>query len=95
MHEIEALYFSAPEILARGLGVERGQIEEIIDECKEPENINDQTQTAPSKRLDGLSGQRFRKTAAGIAIASEIGIPQMRLKCPIFNGWLDKLESLA
>ena len=39
--------------------------------------INDNSTTAPSKRLEGLS-DRFKKTSTGIAIAKGIGIPKMR-----------------
>jgi hypothetical protein len=94
MHEIEALYFSDPACLARMLGVNQRLIDEILTECEEPEKINDHNTTAPSKRLEALS-DRFKKTATGIAIATEIGIPKMRSSCPLFDAWLTKLEALA
>jgi hypothetical protein len=94
MHEIEALYFSDPACLARMLGVNQRLIDEILAECGEPEKINDHNTTAPSKRLEALS-DRFKKTATGIAIATEIGIPKMRSSCPLFDAWLTKLEALA
>ena len=94
MYEIEALYFSDPACLAQTLEVDQRHIDAILMECKEPEKINDHSTTAPSKRLEALSG-RFKKTSTGIAIATEIGIPKMRSACPLFNGWLSKLESLA
>jgi len=94
MHEIEALYFSDPACLAAELGVEQKKVDAILAECGEPEQINDNSMTAPSKRLEGLSG-RFKKTATGIAIAREIGIPQMRKACPIFNDWVTRLEGLG
>ena len=94
MHEIEALYFSAPAALATKLGVSLASIDEILSECGEPENVNDNIQTAPSKRLEKLS-DRFKKTSTGLAIAREIGISCMREACPIFNTWLNQLESLS
>ena len=93
MHEIEALYFSDPSILAQALGVKQKLIDEILRKCGEPEKINDNSQAAPSKRLGKLS-DRFKKTSTGIAIASAIGIPKMREACPIFDGWLTTLENL-
>jgi hypothetical protein len=93
MHEIEALYFSDPVILAEKLGINLGRICSILKECGEPEKINDSPHTAPSKRLQALSA-RFKKTSTGITIASEIGIPKMRAACPIFDGWLTTLENL-
>ena len=94
MHEIEALYFSDPACLAAKIGVDQRQIDAILAECREPERINDNSATAPSKRLAALS-PRFKKTSTGIAIAEEIGIGKMREVCPLFNSWLLKLESLV
>lgn len=94
MHELEALLFSAPEVLARNLGVEQAKIEQIIIECGEPENINDKKETAPSKRLLKLS-RRFKKINTGIAVFRDAGIVKIREKCPIFNAWLEELENLG
>jgi hypothetical protein len=93
MHEIEALYFSDPVVLAAKLGVRQDKIDAILHECGEPEMINDNNQTAPSKRLIALS-PRFKKTATGLAIAKEIGIERMRSSCPIFDAWLTRIEQL-
>ena len=94
MHEIEALYFSDPACLSEKLGVEQLHFDAILKECGEPENINDNSTTAPSKRLQALS-PRFKKTSTGITIAAEIGIGKMRKACPLFHTWLEKLESLV
>ena len=94
MHEIEALFFSEPETLARELGVNERRINQVLDECGEPEKINDNPKTAPSKRLKSISS-RFKKNTTGIAIARKIGIERMREVCPIFDGWLKQLEDLA
>jgi hypothetical protein len=94
MHETEALYFSDPAFLADMLGVSQKKVDKILSECGEPEKINDNNQTAPSKRLEALSEQ-FKKTSTGIMIAAEIGIPKMRTACPLFDAWLSKLESLV
>lgn len=93
MHELEALYFSNTTLLAEKLGVQVGAVEAIVNSCGEPEKINDNPQTAPSKRLDGLS-RRFKKTTTGIEIAKAIGIERMRESCPLFNEWLQRLEAL-
>lgn len=94
MHEFEALLFSGPEKLAEALHVSRSQVDIIITECGEPENIDDSPETAPSKRLEKLSGE-FRKTSTGVAVAKAIGLARIRESCPVFNGWLMKMESLA
>ena len=94
MYEIEALYFSDPASLAAIMGVNQQYIDKILEECGEPEKINDHSTTAPSKRLESLS-ERFKKTTTGIAIASAIGVPKMRTACPLFDAWISKLENLA
>ena len=94
MHEIEALYFSDPACVAKHLNVKRKDVDAIIQECGEPEKINDQTASAPSKRLEKLSGS-FKKASTGVKIAAEIGIPKMREACPLFNNWLKRLEALT
>jgi len=95
VHEFEALLFSNTEILSKQLGIKISQIEEVLTTCGEPEAINNSPQTAPSKRLDLWSkGGKFPKTTTGIAVAKEIGIKQIRQKCPVFNSWLEKLEKL-
>ena len=94
IHEFEALLFSEPQILASKLNVDKSVIDAIITECREPENINNSPQTAPSKRLNFLTDERFRKTTTGIIIAKEIGVERIRDKCPVFNQWLAKIENL-
>ncbi len=93
MHEFEALLFSEPQTLAEQLGVSQTEIEAILTECGEPEAIDDSYLTAPSKRLETLSG-RFKKTSTGIAIAKAIGLTAMRQQCPLFNGWLTTVQNL-
>jgi len=94
VHEFEALLFSDPSTLASFLGVKQQQVASIIEECGEPEAIDNSPQRAPSKRIERING-RFKKTSIGIDIAEKIGIEQMRSQCPVFNGWLKRLESLA
>lgn len=93
MHEFEALLFSDPQILAGALKVKVSAVEKILDECREPENINDSSQTAPSKRIRSLSSG-FIKTTTGVGVAMEIGLRRIRERCPLFDAWLDALEHL-
>lgn len=93
VHEFEALLFSDPTTLARAIRADLQIIEAIIQECGEPEAIDNSRDTAPSKRIEKLYS-RFKKTGNGIAIAQEIGIDRMRTQCPVFDGWLTLLESL-
>lgn len=93
MHEFEALLFSDVNVLANSLNTKDIKIKKILEECGEPENINDSPDTSPSKRLENLSGF-FRKTITGIAIAREIGIENMRKSCPNFDNWIATLEKI-
>jgi len=96
MHELEALLFSDPKILAEALQVQQKEIVAILAECIEPEAINDNPDTAPSKRLESLfPGFKEEKTRAGIDIAEKIGIDAMRRACPLFSAWIKQLESLG
>lgn len=94
MHEFEALLFSDTSILANKIGVDTGQIEDILDEFGEPEEIDDGPDTAPSKRLIRFHNS-YRKVAMGKTISEAIGIPTMREKCPHFDNWLIRLEQLG
>jgi len=94
MHEFETLLFSDEQILATALNVGIDKINAIIEECGEPEKINNSQETAPSKRLNKLKlTGKFRKTTEGIDIAEQIGIDKMRARCPLFNEWLNQLEA--
>ncbi|PID27117.1 MAG: hypothetical protein CR982_06610 [Candidatus Cloacimonadota bacterium] len=95
IHEFETLLFSDSEILAKNLDIDITEVEKVLEECGEPERINNGVDTAPSKRLDNwTSDKKFKKTVKGIKIAKEIGIEKMREKCPLFNEWLIEVEKL-
>lgn len=95
MHEFEALLFSEPKLLADGLDLaDDGPIRLISDQFQTPEEINDSSQTAPSKRIIELY-PRYDKRVDGVLISQRIGLNVMRAQCPHFNEWLEKLEALA
>jgi len=61
-----------------------------------PELINDGEHTAPSKRIASLiPAYTHEKPTAGPIIAAAIGLATIRTKCPHFNAWLQKLETLG
>lgn len=92
--ELESLYFSEPQILARHLGVDAARVEAIVRGCGGAEKINDSRTGAPSKRLLRLD-RGFRKVTKGIRIAAEIGVDRMRAACPLFGEWVTRLERLG
>jgi hypothetical protein len=102
MHEFEALLFSDVKALASAIHPERSASRDVLHDAliviiqafDKPEQINDNVENAPSKRLLKLV-PAYRKTVDGVSAAKQIGIHCIREKCPHFNDWLTRLEALA
>lgn len=100
LHEIESLLFAGPAEMARVF--QRPDLEEafarIVANCGGCERINDNPETAPSKRIIGLF-PAYKKgssvNAHAYRIAQRVGLARMRQQCPHFNDWLTRLEQLA
>jgi len=100
MHELEALLFSDPKIMAcvfEQPGLE-GKFSQIRNACRECEEINDDAETAPSKRIEKLfpayrKGSGIRSHAP--IIVKRIGVDGLRQACPHFNNWITTLERLG
>ena len=95
MHEYEALLFANPGKLASALGQIRLQphFEQIVSKFPSIEDINDSPETAPSKRIEAAySG--YKKTLHGVTAAEDIGLDEIRTKCPLFNTWIAQLEKI-
>jgi hypothetical protein len=96
MHEFEALLFSAPEVFAKAIG-DPGlakSFQDIRSEFGTPEEINDDPNKAPSKRIKTLY-EAYAKPSAPVLAAIEIGLDTIRRECQLFDAWLSRLESLA
>lgn len=95
IHEFEALLFSDPHALAKGIyrADLASEFESIRKAFHSPENINDNPNTAPSKRIKNLCHD-YTKTIHGILATIEIGLPKIRSECQHFDQWLRKLEAL-
>ena len=98
LHEYEAYLFSDPTCFEY-LGAESAQavktLQTIASQYRTPELINDGPQTAPSKRIiDFFPDYEKAKTTFGPQLAAKIGLSVIRGRCPHFNEWLSKLESL-
>ena len=59
-----------------------------------PEDINDERNTAPSKRIVGAI-PRYRKSVHGPQVAETMGLETIRSECPRFKEWVLRLESLS
>jgi hypothetical protein len=98
LHEFETLLFSEPKSLQEWLSIDRpvkpGAFQVIRDDFESPEHINDNPDTAPSKRILGIV-PGYSKVAEGVLIAEIIGLEKIRAACKHFDGWLKRLEALA
>ena|SRR5215467_2219890 len=70
------------------------QLAQIKAQFLSPEDINDNVDTAPSKRLRRIYPE-YQKRTDGPTIAGKIGLELIRHECRRFNEWLTKLESLG
>jgi hypothetical protein len=95
-HEFEALLFSGPEEVVDVLNC-RSQLEVIrsaVTDCGGCERVNDNPETAPSKRIVGIA-RRYKKPVDGVTIANRIGLPRIRTCCPHFDSWITRLEQIG
>lgn len=96
VHEYEALLFSDAIAFARGLGQQNlsGQLEAIRNDFQTPEDINDDPNRAPSKRVIAMY-YGYRKVLEGTVAAQEVGLERMRQQCPHFHQSVSNLEAVA
>lgn len=95
LHEFEAILFADIKGFEYCFeyNVVRG-IAQIIQQFPNPEDINDNPYTAPSKRILNVIPQ-YNKPFQGNLIALENGIDVVLSKCPHFLEWTEKLKSLG
>ena len=96
-HEFEGLLFSNVGTFASAINVTEKSVEElrgIRAAFTSPEDINDNSDTAPSKRIVKVI-PRYRKVVHGPLLAMKTGLVTIRDECPRFNCWVASLESLG
>lgn len=94
LHEFEGLLFSAPEkIAAQFQPDKKADLQAIRAEFQTPEEINEGSETAPSKRILKLL-PAYNKRLHGTLIANDIGLAAIRSQCPHFDQWVTTLENL-
>ena len=96
-HEFEGLLFSdvfafAGLVYATEDAV--AELQRVRARFLTPEDVNDGSTTAPSKRIKEAI-PRYRKRVAGSQIAMDIGLDVIRAQCPRFGRWVAQLESLG
>ena len=97
LHEFEGLLFSKIDGFAYFYpddGALIGQIERVMQDFPNPEDINDNPATAPSKRLARIL-PRFDKVIQGNTIALENGLESILASCPHFRSWVECLKALG
>lgn len=100
LHEFEAVLFSNVDqihhsmIASGSTSSDLRKLQSIRAGFPTPEDINDNPNTAPSKRIRQIYPS-FQKPTDGIIIAKNIGIATIRRECAHFDKWLKKLESLS
>lgn len=96
IHETEALWFSDINAIIQVKNANKKQQEDlskIIEKYKNPEDINDSYETAPSKRLENIFGN-YSKVIDGKEISNKISINIFIEKCPRFSKWVNKITNL-
>lgn len=98
LHEFEAVLLCDPSKFDWVFIDHQNAISRLIQltsSVDSPELINDNPDTAPSKRIISIIPEyEGRKPFAGPIIAEKIGIEAIRSKCPHFNSWILQLEHL-
>jgi hypothetical protein len=95
VHEYEGLLFSDTTAFAFALGQANlaAQLANIRNLFATPEDINDDPNNAPSKRVAGIYRQ-YNKVIEGTLAAQRIGVDRMLAECPHFRNWIDRLAAL-
>ena len=97
-HEFEGLLFSdvsAFGVVMMNVPVQRiARLNAIRVQFQTPEDINDNPDTAPSKRIMNMI-PGYRKRLHSTLVAGEVGLPVIRRECPRFDNWVERLESLT
>ena len=96
-YEFEGLLFSdvnAFSVVPAATGPLVEELGEVRSSFPNPEDINDNADTAPSKRIKSIV-PGYQKVVNGTLIARETGLDTIRAECPRFADWLAKLESLG
>lgn len=96
-HEFEGVLFSDVDAFATQIDFPRdcvAALRAVRERFATPEDINDNYDTAPSKRIGSVI-PRYDKRLHGPILAEEIGLDRIRAECPRFDAWVTRLESLG
>jgi hypothetical protein len=98
LHEFEALMLADPQKLDSEYLEHDAAISKLVASVdgKNPEEINEGRDSAPSKRIIAeIPEYERQKATVGPVVVEKIGLATIRQKCRHFREWIDKLESLG
>ena len=96
-HEFEGVLFSDVEVFATQIDFPRdcvAALRAVREQFATPEDINDNHETAPSRRIASVV-PRYDKRLHGPILAAQVGLDRIRAECPRFDAWVRRLESLG
>ncbi len=97
LHEFEAILFTSPSEISNSFPRTNNinkLLEDVRKEFHSPEEINDNPNTNPSKRIIRII-PGYQKVFHGPLIAGRIGLKKVKSECRHFSDWLDKLKNVA
>ena len=95
-YEFEGLLFSDVTVFGKLLDRPLDLVEKlraVRSSFPTPEEINDNKETHPSKRIQDLMPS-YQKRVDGPFLAGSIGLSTIRTECPRFGRWIARLERL-
>jgi hypothetical protein len=97
LHEFEGLLFNDIDVIKSQIPNEDliglVELEQTFADYTNPEMINDNKTTAPSRRLERII-KGYNKVVYGDILAEAIGLERIRAKSPRFNNWITRLEQI-
>lgn len=94
LHEFEALVLSDHNVFSEYYDASEYNSNELLSICiLPPESVNNGRASAPSKRLM-YHIPAYDKVNDGVELLILVGLQNIRNKCPRFNAWITKLESI-
>lgn len=97
LHEFEALLFADPTAFLEAFPNSTqavGRLSAIRARFSNPEDIDDQPLTAPSKCILDLLPD-YQKPVAGLLVARRTGLAAIQAVCPHFDAWIRRLLALT
>ena len=98
LHEFEALVFCGIDHLVKIYPKCKKSCEQLATDLQKsgnPELIDNSPTTSPSKRIikaiEGEKKYKYNKPVTGKSVTKEIGIDELRIKCQLFNEWIEQL----